>query len=381
MYRVMAAVLVCCATPAVGQTPAPEEELRAEIARLRESLARAEALLDRLSSQGPVGAPTPAPVPGPPPRRAPALNTPPKLPPSEPESFTKPPPRIDVLLQSRYDHFADRSRPDTFFLRKAEVGFKGHISSSVDFSLELDLARTQANDPYRRTYVRFAPFRRLHLKAGMEKAPLGLEELTATAQVPFVDRSEVTDRFAAAEEVGIFGESTWDRLMIQASVTNGGRRLYRDDNRRKAVTARAVWAPSPRLSLGAATMKGETGPQLLDRDRYNVEVKYAPNDIQGAQGELYRAKDGEVWSTAFYVEAYWAFPAKKGLLTHLMPMARYEHIERDDRDRASELRLITLGGALLLDGYRSKLQFNWLKDVRDSAPRKSEFRAQYLVAF
>jgi hypothetical protein len=34
---------------------------------------------------------------------------------------------------------------------------------------------------------------------GLEKAPIGIEELTANGQIPFVDRSEVTDRFAAAE--------------------------------------------------------------------------------------------------------------------------------------------------------------------------------------
>lgn len=403
MHRVITAVLLAVwAGPATAQTLGPEDELRAEIVRLRESLARAEALLLRLEKQAPVEPPSAVPAPAatvplpsppataaaeerpaapPPVRRAPALNAPPKLPASDSENFKKTPPRVDVLLQTRYDHFADQTRLNTFFLRKAEVGFKGHVSKNVDFSLEVDLVRTQANDPYRRTYIRFTHLKRLHLKAGMEKAPLGLEELTSTGQIPFVDRSEVSDRFSAAEELGIFSESTWDHFMFQASVTNGGRRLHRDDNRRKAVTARAVWAPTANFSLGAATMQGETGPQVVDRDRYNVEAKYGANNIQGAQGELYRAKDGSVWSTAFYVQAYWAFPLKKGLLTHLMPVARYEHIERDDHNRGAELRLVTLGGGLLFNENKSKLQLNWLKDVRDDSPRKSELRVQYLVEF
>jgi quercetin dioxygenase-like cupin family protein len=379
------------AVSAAAQAPAPEAELRAEIVRMRESVARAEALLARLEKQAPApAAPSPSPSvavaaatpPAPPSvRRAPALNTPPKLPASDAENFKKTPPRIDALLQTRYDHFGDTTRNNTFFLRKAEIGLKGHIARNVDFSIEVDLVRTQANDPYRRTYVRFTHLKRLHLKVGMEKAPLGLEELTANGQIPFAERSEVSDRFSAAEELGVFGESTWDHWMFQASVTNGGRRLYRDDNRRKAFTARAVWAPAPKFSLGAATMQGETGAQLQDRDRYNVEAKYGANNIQGAQGEFYRAKDGDVWSSAFYVQAYWAFPVKKAWLTHLMPTARYEHVGRSDGSRTNELRLLTLGGGLLFNENRSKLLFNWLKDVRSDSPRKHELRAQYTVEF
>lgn len=370
-----------------ASSPAPGEDIRTELTHLRDSLVRAEALLARLAPPPRVEptpappAPAAAPAPAAPARRAPALNTPPKLPASDAENFKKTPPRIDVMLQTRYDHFGDETRNNTFFLRKGEIGLKGHITRNIDFSVEVDLARVQANDPYRRTYVRFTHLKRLHLKVGMEKAPLGLEELTSNAQIPFVDRSEVSDRFSAAEELGLFGESNWNHFMFQASVTNGGRRLYRDDNRRKAFTARAVWAPTPTFSLGAATMQGDTGPQLLDRNRYNIEAKLGANNIQGAQGEYYRAKDGTVWSNAFYVQGYWAFPVKKRWLTHVMPVARYEHIDRDDDNRASELRLITLGGGLLFNENRSKLQFNWLKDVRSDSPRKHELRAQYTVEF
>jgi hypothetical protein len=394
-----ALALVLVAAPGRTETPAADAELRAEIARLRETLARAEALLHRMETEraatvaaaAPVAAPPAAvatasaapndkPVPPAPPR-PPALNTPPKLPPSDPENYEKAPPRIDVLLQTRYDHFLDQTRNSTFFLRKAEVGLKGNIAPHIDFSVELDLVRVQANDPYRRTYIRSSHLRRLHVKAGLEKAPLGLEELISTAQQPFVDRSEVSDRFSAAEELGIFTESSWDRFMVQTSLTNGGRRLHRDDNRAKAFTARAVWAPLPRLTIGAATMQGVTGPQELARRRYNVEAKYGSTNIRGAQGEFYRAKDGSVWSNAFYVQTYWAVPVKASFLTHVMPVARFENIDRDDDNVASELRVLTLGGGLLLKENRAKLLFNWLTDIREGNPRKDEFRAQYQVEF
>jgi len=76
----------------------------------------------------------------------------------------------------------------------------------------------------------------------------------------------------------------------------------------------------------------------------------------GAQSEFYRAKD-------------YAKSMRSAWLTHVMPVARYEHIERDDKDRTSELKLVTLGVSLLFSENRSKL------------PRKDQLRAQYTVEF
>ncbi len=395
-------LLSSLASPALAQSPSLEDELRAEIVRLRESLARAEAVLARVEKERPATAPSvsavppiaPAPAseaqvaeakPAPPSpvRRAPALNTPPKLPVSDPENYKKTPPRIDVLLQGRYDYFVDSDLAvdNTFFLRKAEVGFKANITKHVDFSLELDPIRVQLNDPYRRTYIRLSHLKHAHFKIGMEKAPLGLEELQPTAQIPFVDRSEVTGRFAAAEEMGVFLESNSTQFMFQASLTNGGRRLYVDNNRNKAFTARAVWAPVPSFSIGAATMQAKVGAESIDRKRYNVEAKYGADNQTGAQGEFYRAKEGPVWNTAFYVEGYWAVPLKAKVLTHVQPVARYEFIDRSDENPTLELRLVTVGVGLLFKEYKSKLQLNWLKDVRSDSPRPDELRAQYSIEF
>jgi hypothetical protein len=408
--RILIAVLVfvTLSTPSFGQPQTPADELRLEIARLKEALARAEALLVRLDAAGaaaptaaaaapqPAAKPAPtavaaAPQPAAKPAavavapvqaaKPPAMNAPPKLPASDPENYKKTPPRVDVLLQARYEHFEDPARISTFSLRKGEIGLKGNIAQGVDFCLEVDLARTTTNDPYRRTYIRFSQFKHLHLKVGQEKAPIGLEELTSNSQIAFVERAEVTDRFAASEEMGIFTESNWSHFMVQTSVTNGGRRLYRDDNRNKNLTARVVWGPTPKWSFGAATMQGKVGTQSLDRLRYALEAKYGTNNIQGAQAEFFRAKDGTVWSTAYYAQAYWAKPMNRSWITHVMPAVRYEHIDRDDHARLLELDQVTLGIGFLFRENKSKLQFDWLKDVRSDTPRKPVFRAQYTVEF
>ena len=148
---------------------------------------------------------------------------------------------------------------------------KGHIGPHTDFSLELDPVKS--GDPFRRTYIRLSYLPRLHVKLGLEKAPIGLEELLSTASLPFVDRSEVNDRFAAAEELGVHLESRWDQWLLQFSVTNGGRRLLRDDTDAKDFSGRIVWAPVAWVSAGVATLQGEHGPNSEQWDRYNAELK------------------------------------------------------------------------------------------------------------
>lgn len=365
-------VLALSVVPAVAQE-SDVARLREEIELLKARLAQIEAVLDASENAGTVRATAATrPVAA----VAPALNTPPQLPPSSAEAFAKTPPRIDVLMQVRATAFRDQVRTDTFRVRKAEVGFKGHIAPRTDFSVELDPVRP--DDPFRRTYIRLAAHERLHMKFGIEKAPIGLEELMPTAQVPFVDRAEVTDRFGAAEELGVHLESHWPRWLLQFAVTNGGRRLLLDDNANKAITTRIVWAPHAGLSLGSAAMLGEAGQERRARDRYNAEFKIGSN-MTGAQAEFFRARDGSVWSSAYYSSAYALLPAWNNLFG-TQPAVRYEHIGRSDANRVQERRLMTLGVNLLFDEHRSKFQVNYLKDLHTGGIH-DEVRAQYQVEF
>ena len=133
-------VFVTLSTPSFGQPQTPADELRLEIARLKEALARAEALLVRLDAAGAAAPTAAAAAPQPAAKPAPtavaaapqpaakpaavavapvqaakptAMNAPPKLPASDPENYKKTPPRVDVLLQARYEHFEDPARIST----------------------------------------------------------------------------------------------------------------------------------------------------------------------------------------------------------------------------------------------------------------------------
>jgi hypothetical protein len=308
--------------------------------------------------------------------QAPALNAPPALP-TDSAAYGDDGLRLAVLMQVRADFPGAGGSPSTFFLRKAEVGIRARVAPATHLSVELDPVRPA--DPFRRTYLRLSHLPWLHVKLGMEKAPIGLEELLSSARVPFVDRSEVSDRYAAAEEVGVHLESRWEQWLVQVSVTNGGRRLLRDDNDHKDVSARLAWAPRADFSIGVAALDGRVGAAEDDRRRLNGELRLGSGD-SGIQAELYDAKDAGVASRAFYVSAFRAVATDMEWLPLVQPVVRYERIDRDGELSAEELDLLTMGLSLLFDGHRSKLQVNYLWDLRPGLDEDG-LRVQYQVEF
>lgn len=308
--------------------------------------------------------------------QAPALQVPPPLP-LDSASYGVSGLRIGILLQVRADRPDAADEVSSFFMRKAEVGFKARVNDQTHVSIELD--PVNPDDPFRRTYLRLSHLPRLHVKVGMEKAPVGLEELLSSANQPLVDRSQVTDRFAAAEEVGVHLESRWDRWLFQLSVTNGGRRLLRDDNERKDLSARVVWAPNDWMSVGLAGLEGKAGPDERDRTRLNAEIKIGSTD-SGFQAEYYHADDADVRSAASYASLFRTSSLDSMGRMQIQPAIRYEHVERSDDDAENEMRLLTLGLGVLLDGNRSKFQVNYLVDLR-AGLNTGGLRVQYQVEF
>ena len=126
-------------------------------------------------------------------------------------------------------------------------------------------------------------------------------------------------------------------------------------------------------------MEGGGGGGEVERRRYNAEFKLGSN-LSGFQSEFYRAQDAPIWSSAYYLAAFHAFPTRKPWLTHLQPVLRYEQIDRSNRVKQDELRLLTVGVSLLFNEHRSKLQVNYLKDLLTGS-LKDELRAQYQIEF
>lgn len=145
--------------------------------------------------------------------------------------------------------------------------------------------------------------------------------------------------------------------------TTGGRRLLRDANAQKDVSARLRGDPVPWEPVGLSALQGWIGAEALPRDRFDAEVNLG-SLASGFRSGFYRARDDNLFSSPFHAASSHLIEVDLIGLTHLQPAVRYELLDRSDGEPAEEMRLLTLEVGFLLDGHGSKLQPGHLADLR-----------------
>ena len=113
------------------------------------------------------------------------------------------------------------SSPDTFFLTKARVGLKGHVSKYIDYEFERDLRATfgKANEyhPWKDNYGDIKVHRWLQVKVGKFKMPFSMEEVGSEDRLDYALKSRATDALAPGRERGV---------MLHGSTSKGNRWEY-----------------------------------------------------------------------------------------------------------------------------------------------------------
>ena len=119
-----------------------------------------------------------------------------------------------IHLDYRYNNldiydtdFNDRdsaSTADAFALRRTRLGVKGKFANDFKYEIVGNLPGTATVDV---AFVDYARFPGAQLRAGKFKQPFGLEQLTSSNNIDFMERSYV-DQLAPAKKIGamIFGE-------------------------------------------------------------------------------------------------------------------------------------------------------------------------------
>ena len=103
--------------------------------------------------------------------------------------------------------FNDRdtaSAADNFELRRARLGVKGKFAKDFKYEIVGNLPGTATVDV---AYIDYAKFDQAQIRVGKFKQPFGLEQLTSSNNIDFMERSYV-DQLAPAKKVGamLFGE-------------------------------------------------------------------------------------------------------------------------------------------------------------------------------
>jgi phosphate-selective porin OprO/OprP len=88
---------------------------------------------------------------------------------------------------------------DQFELRRARIGAKGKFAKDFKYEVSLNLPGTATLDV---AYLDFARYEPAQLRFGKFKQPIGLEQLTSSNNIDFMERSFV-DQFVPAKKMGV----------------------------------------------------------------------------------------------------------------------------------------------------------------------------------
>jgi phosphate-selective porin OprO and OprP len=163
---------------------------------------------------------------------------------------------------------ANRTQPDSLFLRQARIDLQGTIAKQFEFRLYLDFptgqqsntgtAASSVTGTIQDAYLGWRPSSDFGVRIGQFKEPFSQEQTTSLRATDFVERS-ILDRLAPGRELGVMfhGKPFGGVLEYEIGAFNGGGRAVNDNNDQKEAAARIRVNPLPGLRLGVAGTIGD----------------------------------------------------------------------------------------------------------------------------
>lgn len=181
--------------------------------------------------------------------------------------------------------------------RRGRMGMNGQITDKWDGRIEIDFADGGVNPKDFRLRRSFENGGRLWL--GQFKMPHGLNQLTSSNDMAFIERSIMSNMVRDAERIGFAYELFKDELGFTSMVFGRalGQRDELKDDMPLGIAVRGVYAPefgNGRLHLGASAvyedLRSNTGLRYSDhpeaRDSKGGSVKYLDISIPDAENAL-----------------------------------------------------------------------------------------------
>lgn len=103
---------------------------------------------------------------------------------------------------------------DKFRVRRARIGLSGKIDDDWSFQIEYDFAENSSEA--RDVYLRYGGWSAGSLTIGHFKVPFGLEELTSSNDITFIERSLPITTFAQSRRLGVGYETSGSNWQFQA---------------------------------------------------------------------------------------------------------------------------------------------------------------------
>jgi phosphate-selective porin OprO/OprP len=152
-------------------------------------------------------------------------------------------------------------------LRRARLNIKAKMSDNWKSKLQFDFAGDDESVELKDAYVEYSGWQIMNLIVGQDKEQFGLEELTSSKNLLFIERSMVSSAFAPGRNLGISLNNDTNTLIWGVGVYQAENR--EDDSDTYAVTGR----------LGVVPWKTDTG-------FFHLGVSGSYRDYDGEEFEI-----------------------------------------------------------------------------------------------
>jgi phosphate-selective porin OprO and OprP len=282
--------------------------------------------------------------------------------------------QISGYTQVRFQSFQEAGKPDGMDIRRARLDFRGPITPTWDYRLQLEFATAPK---ILDATITFKPYDYLKVQAGQFKVPFSLENLAQSNLLETIDRSQVVEALVArgkdvignhnGRDVGleVFGSALKlkEKFVIDYFIAalNGAGINSVENNEPKDFAGRLVLHPITGLDIGGSTYIGydRIGTTTLKnqiRNRFGGELSYTWKNLS-VKGEYIEGQDDAVKKYGYYAQAsYFIFPKKFQIL------AKYDAFDPDkskEDKMTNQLSNWYIGGLTYFFNDWAKLSVNY----------------------
>ncbi|MCJ7586323.1 MAG: OprO/OprP family phosphate-selective porin [Candidatus Aminicenantes bacterium] len=272
---------------------------------------------------------------------------------------------------------------DSFSARRVRFSLSGELFKNVNYKIQVDAVKSPL---ILDALVEFKLSSEVGLRVGQFKVPFSTENLTSSADLATINRSQPEEKLAPGRDTKMNGRDIgaalfgkWSVLEYTLGVFNGSGIDIKDNNSQKDVGGRVVVRPVEFLALGAAFYRGRTsiatGSPAYDRDRTGLElaVLHGPFSLKG---EYIFAKDDKLERSGWYIQGGWFLKPKK-----LQAVLKLDSYDKDRKTTDNRTNLSTVGLNWFLTA-KSKLQVNYeLYKLEGGKTDNSAFLVQLQAGF
>lgn len=202
-----------------------------------------------------------------------------------------------------------------FDIPRMRVSFSGGVFRPwLRYLFQFDFSRTSGENAskIKDAVIEIRPTGRSYrVLAGQFKAPFGLQELTSSGRLQFVDRAITDAKFTPSRDMGVMVSGTAARQKVgyDAGIFNGSGESTRQNNQSHLVAGRVYWQPLGTYALSEGSsdaadtsalhlgVGARTGKQV--RGRTTAGIVEEP-DNQTAVNAEFAFKTRRIYSTAEY---------------------------------------------------------------------------------